>query len=716
MMHHKLKIGIQTTEINYYNTLKNDCYADEATQRAKEILGDIGSKVILRSKNPSRRDRFGRLYRYVLKQEGNKEIDLGKVLLAEGLALPMEIEDETTFSDLYNSLAQEAKLDKKGLWSTIDGPNHCPTTADSEGAKFEINLHYFTRGEDNQNLSDEWLRIKNISGRSVDISHWWLRDSALNFFRFPESTVIENNEEVIIIGGQGQNSNNIFYWGNTESIFNDNNDGVYLLDYLEYDTNDTNSSYSPKGNLKAAFIYPCVGDNCIDNLQGKIKIVAHYDAIGDDAQNVNGEWIRITNLSQSDINLKNHLLFYDALGTQHYTFKEDTILHANEELYIYAGQGSDTRLVKYLNKSSPVLANSGGRVWLTAFDANIVVADFSWPCENNCADSLDGKLEVRVNYDAIGDDLVNPNGEWISLVNTSKEDINLKDYLLHYDIHGSQHYYFREETILHSNESLYLYMGEGNETRLVKYAGRTSGILANNGGKAWLTNLKGTTVAEFSWPCTVDCQYDAPLEIINVNYDAQGDDLSNPNGEWIDIKNSSGTYIDLRNWELKVRGYQYHFLESTILNPGQQIRIYMGTGTKQKAKKYYWGFSEGKLYNSGDIVELYNPQRILSYCYSWGDKQDSCSLDSDNDGIANVEDDDDDGDGVIDSLDDFPLYKNESKDTDKDGIGNNTDKDDDGDGYSDEEEEALGSDPLDNTSIPKKKSNAYIPIVIIYML
>lgn len=61
----------------------------------------------------------------------------------------------------------------------------------------------------------------------------------------------------------------------------------------------------------------------------------------------------------------------------------------------------------------------------------------------------------------------------------------------------------------------------------------------------------------------------------------------------------------------------------------------------------------------------------------------SPTLDSDLDGIVDVDDIDDDNDGVADSKDALPLDNTESIDTDGDGIGNNADTDDDGDGVTD---------------------------------
>lgn len=54
-------------------------------------------------------------------------------------------------------------------------------------------------------------------------------------------------------------------------------------------------------------------------------------------------------------------------------------------------------------------------------------------------------------------------------------------------------------------------------------------------------------------------------------------------------------------------------------------------------------------------------------------------LDTDHDGIADIDDTDDDGDGIFDVSDSFPLDASESADLDGDGIGDNADDDADGD-------------------------------------
>lgn len=91
--------------------------------------------------------------------------------------------------------------------------------------------------------------------------------------------------------------------------------------------------------------------------------------------------------------------------------------------------------------------------------------------------------------------------------------------------------------------------------------------------------------------------------------------------------------------------------------------------------------------------------------------------DDDNDGLSDEQEillgtdllrQDSDQDGINDAQDLFPLDPLEWLDTDGDGSGNNTDTDDDDDGFSDADEIAAGSDPLDKTSTPETIAKQYV--------
>lgn len=73
----------------------------------------------------------------------------------------------------------------------------------------------------------------------------------------------------------------------------------------------------------------------------------------------------------------------------------------------------------------------------------------------------------------------------------------------------------------------------------------------------------------------------------------------------------------------------------------------------------------------------------LSACGGGGGDSGPPPIDTDNDGIADINDPDDDNDGTPDTADAFPLDPTETADFDGDGIGDNADTDDDNDGVDD---------------------------------
>ncbi len=594
-------IGINTMEIHHgVPGTPNDCYANEAKDRLIELTGE-GSTVILKSLNPSLKVLSGRSARHVFTLINGQEVNVQEVLLAEGLAIPFSIPEESSYNDLYALASKNAKDQGLGLWAST---NHCLSPADSTNTNLEILVHSDANGEDDTNLNGEWVKIKNTSGRTVDISDWWLRDSALNFFRLPSPTVLLDNAEITIYGGQGTNTSDTLYWGNTSSIFDNYGDGAYLMDYLD-DSVFPDDLIFPRGNIKASFNYPCLGD-CTDILQGKVKIVAHYDAEGDDSLNLNDEWIRITNISPQIIDLKNYLLHSNPIGSDSYFFYQTTPLDVGESLYLYTGQGTDTPLKKYWGKTLGVLANDTDKISLDTLDGRIIDT-FSWPAEGNATNPLDGKVKLDVRYDAEGEDNVNLNGEWVRVTNISDTSIDLKDYLLSSAPEGSDSYFFATETILQPGEQFYLYTGIGTDTALKKYWNKSQSVHANAADKAWLHTLDAHTVAEVLWPMNTNDNLIGKIDMI-VNYDADGNDSQNINGEWIKITNTSATEINLQDYLVSsdpVGSDSYLFTQDTPLDSNQSLFLYVGQGTDSPLVKY-WGKTESILANEQDRVSLLN--------------------------------------------------------------------------------------------------------------
>lgn len=85
---------------------------------------------------------------------------------------------------------------------------------------------------------DEYVDIKNSSGRTVDMDGWVLRDDGGNIFTFPDFS-LAHNRTVRVISGTGFNTTSTLYWGRTAEdgdVWNDVSDCAYLRDGIGKDS------------------------------------------------------------------------------------------------------------------------------------------------------------------------------------------------------------------------------------------------------------------------------------------------------------------------------------------------------------------------------------------------------------------------------------------------------------------------------------------------
>ncbi len=98
----------------------------------------------------------------------------------------------------------------------------------------------------------------------------------------------------------------------------------------------------------------------------------HYDAEGDDNQNINGEWVVLGNVSSDPIHLQD-FYFYDESFHQ-YTFPE-IILESGKSIKIFTGCGENTDQFIYAGFSSPIWNNSGDTFILYDFEHRYVLEE-----------------------------------------------------------------------------------------------------------------------------------------------------------------------------------------------------------------------------------------------------------------------------------------------------------------------------------------------------
>ena len=686
-------IGIQAMEIG-------ECHAAEATARLAQLID--GKTVSIGSEDPSV-EMQGRLARHV-KLNG---VNVGETLAREGLVLAFPHPTETTYNLDYISAADEAQAARIGVWdddSCGSGPK--------QSNPLRLWAKYDADGDDNNNVNGEWVRIKNDGGSNISLNGWSVRDSALNIYDFPGGASLPGGETITVYVGSGSNTSTKFYWGMSGPIFNNAvGDGAYLID--------------SDGDIRAHFTYPCHTE-CTDPLQGKIEVTANYDASGDDSSNPNGEWVNIANTSGTTVDLHGYLL---ESWPHSFEFDANAKVHPGERMRVYIGSGTPSRLKKFWGKSGGILNNGGDVVRVHTFD-DIDIDVFEYPCTPTCSipggliidkvvydapgddgsnpngewirirnvgsstvdfrdwqvyswpysltstlsrpiapgdtltvyvgsgsnttstmywnkssgilnnggdtvelrsphrdiadchswksgtcggDSVASKIVVTANYDAAGNDTSNPNGEWVNITNISGSTVDLKGYQI--ESHPYR-YTFDSNSKLYPGERVRVRVGTGSSSRLKKYWGKSKGILNNSGEYVRLRDKSGDAVEHFRWPCN-SCGPIPDLIIDKVNYNAPGDDRYNPNGEWIRIKNVGSSSIDLRDWQIQSPPYQTNPTASRVMDPGDTVTIYIGSGTNTSTK-IYWGKSKGILNNGGDRVLLYTPHRDIADCVSWG--------------------------------------------------------------------------------------------------
>lgn len=89
-----------------------------------------------------------------------------------------------------------------------------------------------------------------------------------------------------------------------------------------------------------------------------------------------------------------------------------------------------------------------------------------------------------------------------------------------------------------------------------------------------------------------------------VNYDAEGNDNINLNGEWIEIQNISDQDVDMTGWKLYDESrHCFDFPYGFVLEAGKSVKIYTGSG-ENTAFELYWGCSKPVWANDGDCAYL----------------------------------------------------------------------------------------------------------------
>ncbi|GAB1641262.1 lamin tail domain-containing protein [Krasilnikovia sp. MM14-A1259] len=225
------------------------------------------------------------------------------------------------------------------------------------------------------------------------------------------------------------------------------------------------------------------------------------------------------------------------------------------------------------------------------------------------------KISVWVNSDADGEDAKNLNGEWVRVGNDSPADVRIGGWWVRDS--GLRRYTFPSDTVVPANGAVFLHVGRGTNTATHKYWGLTGPVFENVGAAshtlgdgAYLFDRQGDVRAWMQYPCMLNCT--SPLAgKVTMELDPDG------RPEHVDLTNTSTEAVDLFGHMLVNRPYRYQFLTHTVLQPGDTLTVYTGTGTNSGLTRY-WGESGDIFTHAADAVSLQTAAETIVLCQQWG--------------------------------------------------------------------------------------------------
>jgi endonuclease YncB( thermonuclease family) len=349
--------GIQTMEQSAYSSRRRagDCHAVEATDRLEQLVRRGRGRVRLSAEDPESMSR-GRLMRTIAVKRAGGWRDVGATMLGEGLALWWPTWAESAPNRYYSGRTQAAIAAGRGLFD----PAACGA-GPSAASPLKLWVNWDADGNDTANPSGEWVRIRNLDPvNPVALGGWYLRDSGLRRYTFPDGAVIQPGATIEVDVGRDGDGVTTFAWGLRDPVFEnatDNEDamgdGAYLFDTL--------------GNIRASMVYPC-RSLCSDPLQGAVGIAA--DPKG------RRENVVVTNLTAGAIDLDGYVL---KSAPQSYHFGPGSVIPAGGAMRIRTtGEADeDEPLERSWGFAKPILRNAGDVAELKTY-TDITLACTSW--------------------------------------------------------------------------------------------------------------------------------------------------------------------------------------------------------------------------------------------------------------------------------------------------------------------------------------------------
>jgi endonuclease YncB( thermonuclease family) len=345
---HVRMTGLNATEQSVYSMTpsrrRGECHSLEATARLEQLIRASRWRVRLAAQDPGSHS-GARPRRAVAVRIDGRWRDVATILLAEGHALFLPNRTEWAWNAGYSQIAEQAAATGAGLWN----PTYCGL-GPSDASPLRVIVDPDAPGSDAKNLNGEWIRVRNLDPvNEVHLGGWWVRDSALRKYTFPDWATLPPNDSLTVYVGKGTDTWTEFFWNQRRPVFENPNggeramgDGAYLFD--------------PQGDLRASMTYPC-RVTCTDPYQGSVEVTAKPRG---------REVITVRNTGAAAIDLDGYRLHSPPYG---YAFPRESLLQPGEEMTIETRGDplEDSSLEKYWGLPKSILNNGGDKVRVTSF-------------------------------------------------------------------------------------------------------------------------------------------------------------------------------------------------------------------------------------------------------------------------------------------------------------------------------------------------------------
>jgi len=179
------------------------------------LRGLIGEREVELESDVEDMDRYNRLLRYVFVND----TFINAEMVRRGYAFAYIIPPNEKYSTIIIRAEEEAKRGKRGVWK-LERDNFCIAISE---------FNYNAKGNDNENLNDEYVTFRNRCNKSVDLDGWYVRDESGKEYRF-RRFVLQPGEDVTLHSGSGEDTDSDLYWNSNRAIWNNNGDRLLLYD------------------------------------------------------------------------------------------------------------------------------------------------------------------------------------------------------------------------------------------------------------------------------------------------------------------------------------------------------------------------------------------------------------------------------------------------------------------------------------------------------